>query len=359
MSSRVHTCGARSTAGLLAASLSLIMLPRIAGAAIAVAEPSGSADVAFLFELKKALEEAVAGAPGIDAELRASADEKEDGVELLIELVPADGSAPLRETRAASRASAISQARAMARSVVKAFREASAAPQIARKPPAPEVAPGPVLVPVGPGLASPPPLTREQISGFGAAMRAHETRRRTLGAVLISEPFYLGTAALTLLAISLEGSCLPCGEEEDPGTDWRGGAEDTLWSPYFPVAGVVATLAASALATAIHNRSYSYRTRFSATLLGSTIGFALDFGLMSLLYFKTESAAALIAPTLVGFVVLPPLGGAIGSYLSRRDVEWIRPSEPEKRVSFSLPVPTAIAARDGSAAPGVAFGGTF
>jgi hypothetical protein len=359
MSRRNDRCRTKATVCLAVASLAFVLAPRIAGAGISVAEPSGSADAAFIAGLKAALEEVVAGAPALDGELRTSAAVKDDGVELIVELAPAGDGASFRETRVASWASALSQARAMARFAIQARREATAAPEIEPKPPAPDVAPEPVLVPVGPRLGPPPPLTLGQLRGYDAAMRARESRRRTAGALLIPEPFYAGTAALTVLLISLAGSCLSCDADEDAETDWRDGAEDILWSPYFPVAGVVSVIAASALTTAIHNRSYSYRTRFSATLLGNTIGFVLDFGLMSLLYFETDSAAALIAPTIVGFVVLPPLGGAVGSYLSRRDVEWIRPSASEKRVSFSLPVPTAIAASDGSTAPGLAFGGTF
>lgn len=106
--------------GLVIVMFAIVALPRLATAAVVVAEPTGDADAAFLAELKASLETVAAEvAPDIDAELRSSAALTDAGAELVVELVRNDGSDLIRETRTASRASALSQARAMARAAIR------------------------------------------------------------------------------------------------------------------------------------------------------------------------------------------------------------------------------------------------
>jgi hypothetical protein len=100
----------------------MIAVPRLATAATVVADPTGDADSAFLAELKASLETVAAEAPAkLDADLRSRATVTDAGVELVVELVPNDGSEPVRETRIVSKASALSQARAMARAAIESF----------------------------------------------------------------------------------------------------------------------------------------------------------------------------------------------------------------------------------------------
>ena len=106
-------------AALMVVGLALIAAPRLAAAAVVVAEPTGDVEPAFLAELKASLETVVAEtAPEVEAELRSSATLAENGVELVVELVPVGGET-IRESRTASRASALSQTRAMARAAIK------------------------------------------------------------------------------------------------------------------------------------------------------------------------------------------------------------------------------------------------
>jgi hypothetical protein len=94
-----------------------------AGAEVAVAPIEGDGDPAMLAELQRSLE-AVASEEGTGdaaADLWFSTNPAPGGVTLEIELVPGDGSPPIREERVASPASAAAQARAMARSVIREF----------------------------------------------------------------------------------------------------------------------------------------------------------------------------------------------------------------------------------------------
>lgn len=124
--------------------LTFLSLTRLADAATVVADPTGDAEPEFLAELKASLETVAAVAPAeVVAELRASAKVVDGGVGLVVELVLADGSETIRETRVASEASALPQARAMARA---AFRELVApdspkAAVAAKKPAAPPPTP--------------------------------------------------------------------------------------------------------------------------------------------------------------------------------------------------------------------------
>jgi len=107
---------------LFALGLAVVIVPRLADAAVVVADPTGDADPAFLAELKASLETVAAEAPpDVNGELRSSAELTVAGVELVVELAPNDGKSPIRMTRVASKASALSQARAMARAVLKTF----------------------------------------------------------------------------------------------------------------------------------------------------------------------------------------------------------------------------------------------
>jgi hypothetical protein len=140
-----------STAALLL--LFGLAAPSFASAAVVVAEPTGDAEPAFLAELKASLETVAAEAtPELNAILRASATNSDAGVELVVELVPSDGDEPIRETRTASRASALAQARAMGRAAIRALvvpkSEAVSAVQKKVKPepePEPETPPPPPL----------------------------------------------------------------------------------------------------------------------------------------------------------------------------------------------------------------------
>lgn len=214
---------------------------------------------------------------------------------------------------------------------------------------------------------APPPLTHEEIRAIDAKMRAEELRKRRIRAVLVSEVPYVAGALAGALFISF--SAEPCGFFSEEGCendpyDWRHGAEANLGTYFFPFFGTLATALGSLSTTLIHNHAVSYRTRFSTTMLGSVLGLGLDVGMMAILYFHTDSAAALIWPTAAGFLVLPPLGGAIGNALSRRDLEWIRKGVittpmARARVELSPPLPIPIAAAGGRTAPGVALGGSF
>ena len=108
--------------GLVLLMLVAVAVPRIAASAVVVAEPTGDANPAFLAELKASLETVAAEAPAaLNGELRASATVEVDGVELVVEFVPDDGTATITETRVASMASALAQARAMGKAAIKAF----------------------------------------------------------------------------------------------------------------------------------------------------------------------------------------------------------------------------------------------
>ena len=148
--------------------------------------------------------------------------------------------------------------------------------------------------------------------------------------------------------------------------DWRRGAEKTVEISFFPLLGAITVFAASGVTTAIHNRSIAYRTRYTITLLFSTIGFALDIGLMSVLYFNTDSASALVWPTAAGYLILPQIGAVLGSRLSRRDISPTGATElrnqdgaMQPRVSILPPTLSVVAKHDGSAVPVFVFGGTF
>jgi hypothetical protein len=126
--------------------LALIAMPRFATAAVTVADPTGDAEPAFLAELKASLETVATEAPAeMNAELRSSATVTDTGVELIVELAPNDGSKPIRETRTASRASALAQARAMARKLFKPVSPAAAPPPTAVEVAAPPAPPRPAL----------------------------------------------------------------------------------------------------------------------------------------------------------------------------------------------------------------------
>lgn len=110
----------------LLAMVILLFLSSSVAAEVIVTAPAGGVDPAFLAELKASIEEvAAAEAPpeSARAELEASANAVPEGVALEVTLVPADGFEEIRESRVASRASALSQARAMARSVVRSYAE--------------------------------------------------------------------------------------------------------------------------------------------------------------------------------------------------------------------------------------------
>jgi hypothetical protein len=104
--------------------LTCSLAPRLSAADIIVGAPEGDLDPAFLSELKNSLETAArdsASSEGESAQLRATAKATTAGVALEVVLVPADASREIRETREASAASALAQARAMARAVIREF----------------------------------------------------------------------------------------------------------------------------------------------------------------------------------------------------------------------------------------------
>lgn len=115
------------------ALLAVFAVSRVSAAEVTVAPPTGDIDPAFLAELEDSIG-AVVKAEALpargSAKLRASVNEQEDGVALEVTLSPVDGSGEIREARVASRASALAQARAMARTVIRAFAvRISAAPR--------------------------------------------------------------------------------------------------------------------------------------------------------------------------------------------------------------------------------------
>ncbi len=336
-------------------------------AAVAVEEPTGDADAAFLASLKDALVTAIAEAPeagGIDAALRATASRKDDGVELSVELIPQSGGEPIREARTASLASALPQARAMARDIVKKLSGGPSAlttrPTEAVPPPAPNKA--------FPGAGPPKPLEGWQLREIEAERRKAEFRRRTVEAIFLPDMVYVGASVVPLGVIGLgsgDGCYSDCVDEDRTPVGWRKSAEGVFSFPLIWVLGAAMVLPASILTTVIYNRAVTFHTNYWATLLGGLVGLSLDIGLCALLYHTTDSAGALIAPTIAGYVILPQLGAVIGARISRKDVSQIRASAPSPaegvtppRVSLFPPIPTAFATRDG-AAPGLALGGTF
>jgi hypothetical protein len=108
--------------GLVLLTLVAVAVPRLAASAVVVAEPTGDADPAFLAELKASLLNVATGAPAeLDAELRASAMNNEAGLKLVVELMLNDGKEPIRDTRIVTKASALSQARAMGRGMIRSL----------------------------------------------------------------------------------------------------------------------------------------------------------------------------------------------------------------------------------------------
>jgi hypothetical protein len=102
----------------------LLLLPQSAKAEITISEPKGNADPAFVEELKTSLERVIqemVSAESANARLETSAKENDNSIEMEMILVPEDTSGEIRESRQASKASALAQARAMARLVVLTF----------------------------------------------------------------------------------------------------------------------------------------------------------------------------------------------------------------------------------------------
>jgi hypothetical protein len=153
----------------------LVAAPRFVTAAVVVAEPTGDADPAFLSELKASLETVAADAPAeMNAELRSSATNSDAGVELVVELVPNDGSKPIRESRTASKASALAQVRAMARKLFKPVAPAAAPP-----PTVVEIAEPPA--PPRPALPRPPTKFRLESTAFAGLFWIGDVKKPTGG----------------------------------------------------------------------------------------------------------------------------------------------------------------------------------
>jgi hypothetical protein len=184
--------------------LVLVLVPSISHATIVVADPTGDADPSFLAELKASLETVAAEAPAeMSAELHSSVSNNEAGWELVVELVPGDGREPIRETRIVSKASALSQARAMGRAVIAAFRSAaSAAPETTSEVVAtPVTAPSPqeVTPPTEPPKAPRPPPLPEKHSRHSALLM-------TLLPTALLPPIGTGILNLGFLASSYKGA---------------------------------------------------------------------------------------------------------------------------------------------------------
>jgi hypothetical protein len=144
------TLGGMRISIAVALALAMIAAPAFASAQVTVAEPTGDLDPAFLAELKAAIETVVRDAappPAAKGEVRSSATEVDEGVALVVELAPADGSASIREVRTASRASAVPQARAMARELLKRIAAPPARPTSIAPPPEPAPPPPPPIPP--------------------------------------------------------------------------------------------------------------------------------------------------------------------------------------------------------------------
>jgi len=114
----------RSIAPPLAVFVALAALaaPFPSRAAVTVEPPTGNADSALLADLHtwlKMIAEEQGADSGVDAALRIDAAASGEDVTLTLELVPSDGTASIRDTRVASRASAAAQARAMARAAIR------------------------------------------------------------------------------------------------------------------------------------------------------------------------------------------------------------------------------------------------
>ncbi|MCK9460776.1 MAG: hypothetical protein M0R80_14145 [Proteobacteria bacterium] len=192
--------------------LLLVLFPSISHANIVVAEPTGDADAVFVAELKASLEIVAAEAPAeMDAELRTSASNNEAGWELVVELAPKDGQEPIRETRIVSKASALSQARAMERAVIAAFRSAASAapettPEVVVATPVTAPSPQEVTPPAEPPKAPPPPPLPEKHSRRSALLM-------TLLPTALLPPIGAGILNLGFLASSYKGamSCIISG----------------------------------------------------------------------------------------------------------------------------------------------------
>jgi hypothetical protein len=142
--------GNRSIARPLAAFavFAALAAPLPSRAAITVEPPTGNADPALLADLHtwmRLIAEEQGGDAGIDAVLRIDAVASGEDVTLTLELAPGDGSAPIRDSRTASRVSAAAQGRAMARAAIRTVagsRAATAAPAVGNEElPAPPAGP--------------------------------------------------------------------------------------------------------------------------------------------------------------------------------------------------------------------------
>jgi hypothetical protein len=109
-----------------------------------------------------------------NAELRLAANAATDGVSLFMELVRADGTETKRVERLASRASALAQARAMARELLK-----PAAPIAAPPPTAVEVAQPPT--PPRPAVPRPPPRFVVESTAFAGLFWMGDVKKPTGG----------------------------------------------------------------------------------------------------------------------------------------------------------------------------------
>jgi hypothetical protein len=166
--------------------LALIAAPRFAAAAVVVAEPTGDADPAFLAELKASLETVAAeAAPDVNGELKSSAVNTVAGVELVVEYVPFIGAEPIRETRTASRASALAQARAMGRGAIRSLVEPEPVLSVASKqaevtpPMVVEIAAPPA--PPRPALPRPPTKFRMESTAFAGLFWIGDVKKPTGG----------------------------------------------------------------------------------------------------------------------------------------------------------------------------------
>lgn len=193
----------------------------VAAAGIRVPAPEGNLEPALLAGMQASLEELLRESPaaaGADAELRVSASEEGPDVSLEVSLLPADGTMGIRETRLSSRASALPQVRAMARSVLAAFlQRAPTAPPVeaAPPPPPPEPPEPPAVTPPQPtsAFALVPVEETEDAPPMAAVARDERVRRVARPAIIAG--FSLDVAGL--LGVVVTHTVVLYGEEFGPG----------------------------------------------------------------------------------------------------------------------------------------------
>ena len=194
---------------------------------------------------------------------------------------------------------------------------------------------------VGSCVVPPQTISQERLNEIGDELFEEEYRKKMISVSLLQLPPQVGCAALSVFLAWFTSAFDKYSSHLE--------AMGEVFTMTYAIFGTASIFISTSFANNLHNRSFSYTTRWWNLFFGALLGGAVSMATSYAIYYTTESPAAFIAVGASTIAILPIAGLTIAAHVSKERGLGIRLKETEdEKTATSIHLAPVVSGAEGT-----------